>query len=84
MFEVLHGLLVQLRVVGTYQGHDLGLLKENTMISDGECTVSHRRLLQLPQMTTLAVFTNVSADAALRDADVHLAARTRYTVHATR
>ena len=73
MFEDFHRLHVQLRVVSTLQRQDLVLLKENVIVSVGECMFGHHRFLWLPQVTTTAVFTNANmcVDAALHGANVH-------------
>ena len=75
---------MQPRVIGTLQGQDLDLLKENKMVSIGDCMLGHCRLLQLPQATTVAVFTYAGVDAVLHGANVHLAAWARHAVYASR
>ena len=81
MFEDLYGMAA---LGCTLRGQDLGFLKENAMISIGGRLLGHCILLRLPQAATAAVFTNACADAALRGADVHFAARARHTIHASR
>ena len=80
----LNRLRMQVREVCTCQRQDLGFLEEDMMISISQCVFGHHRLPQLPQTTTMAVFTNGGINAVLCSVDVNLATQARYTIYTAR
>ena len=51
------------------------------MVGIGECVLHYSRLLQLPQTTVAAVFTNASMDTVLCSTNEQLATRAINSIH---